>query len=745
VNIASITNLQQIQLNISVEYRDLLGNIQNSAKTAIAANRRFDFIVNDLGLKPNTYGTVCIETDAIADGAWTGGVAIYKPDTRNSIPAFGDKFDYVLNYPFANPKTGATTFPLNTYHLGTDPASAVANWISMSDARPGDGQGVNGTLVYFNEAGLVSGSNDVRLPDGGRLDFSGHEGIGGPKNKDAIGLVQFVPSRPDTEYYMTVTRYFYDCPGASCSNFLTAFAIPDRPATAAAVSGGVSTVDGEISIVELNNVTKNSATAKVTLNAEDGTNLGSPQIALPKMGTQHIIVNKVGSTGFLANDSRASATVTVNSGFVSALSLFYKLDTKGKLVYGYAAPLAGSPGAVQLTVFNTFINQQNNLELYNSSNESIQGAVDFIDYTGRNVFNTPATIPAHGTYHLNNAVTSLTVPKDLYGTIIVQASKPGIVARNFVSRVNEYKIVYPSAPVIAGNLILTGISRSSATLQWTSSVDPKLVKLYQLIREDVEASSQTTISVPAGGDQVTTSYTDTGLVPGTRYTYTLRTLGQFGTLVPDSNEVGVSTIDFIPTLSITKTAGQGITISITPNNSSESLTYEGCRGVLGSATFCTPIPSDLIGPSATGARSFKDTLPTIPGTIYTYQFEAIDAQGNVSTSTKRVVVGVFSDDPIPASPLQARTIKANHITELRSAITALSHAAGFANPAFTETVGPGTVIKASHFTELRARLQAALTALDRLLPEYHNPDLAPGSVASAADVEDLRQAMQYVE
>lgn len=749
INIASVTNLQQTPLGVIVEYRDSSGKLQGSVQTSIDTSRRFDFIINDMGLKPNTYGSVCIKTAAPSPGAWTGGVAIYKSDTRNGIPAFGDKFDYVLYYPFLNPKTSTTTFPLNTYHLGTDPTAVVANWIAISDAIPGDGQGVIGKLSYFNDAGVVTGSDTVNIPDGGRFDFSGHEGVGGLTNKDAVGLAQFVPSGTSPQYYMTVTRYFYDCLGASCTNFLTAFAIPDRPATADAVIGGVSTTDAEISVVELNNVSINSASVEVKINAQDGTAIGSPQVSIPKMGTQHVILNKVGSTGFLADELRASATVTARTGFISALSLFYKLDAKGKLVYGYAAPLSGSPGEVQLSLFNTFINQKNNLEIYNLSNNAIQGSVDFIDFTGKNVFSTPITVPSHSTYYLSDSATRLTVPRDIYGTIIVQAGSPGLASRNFVSRANEYKAVFPSSSSVAGTLSLSvaGVTRTSATLRWTNPLDPKLVKSYQLMRRtNGEASTEVTFNLIPGKDPIDgNSYTDTNLQPATRYTYTLRALGAFGQLAPDSNGVDATTADFAPALQLTQATSQGITISLTPSSTSESFVYEGCRKVFGSSAPCSTISSAQIGPRTSGSLTFSDPLPITPGTVYTYQLRATDAQGNVSSLSKRVVVAAFSDDPLATIPVQTRIVKASHITELRSTITALRRGAGLPDPVWAEAIQSGTVIKAAQFTELRAQLGAALTALGQPVPVYHNPSLARGGVVQSADVQDIRQAMRYAE
>ncbi|MCB0325621.1 MAG: hypothetical protein KDD69_18695, partial [Bdellovibrionales bacterium] len=87
-------------------------------------------------------------TDARSRGAWTGGVTIYKPDLRRGPIPFGEGFDFALYYPFSNAHETALTVPINTFRLGTLPDALIANWFSISDATPGDGFGIRGTIFY---------------------------------------------------------------------------------------------------------------------------------------------------------------------------------------------------------------------------------------------------------------------------------------------------------------------------------------------------------------------------------------------------------------------------------------------------------------------------------------------------------------------------------------------------------------------------------------------------------------------
>ncbi len=443
VNIASVINLQLRPLAVEVQYRDLFGSVQGRANTTIATNQKIDFIINDLGLQPDTYGVVCVDTDAKTDGAWVGGITLYKPDARGGAVPFGERFDFALYYPFMNPLTGEYTVPLNTFHLGTNPAATVANWVSIVDANSTDGRPITGRLLYFDASGREITREPVNVLNGGRTDYSGHDALTSGQNVDAIGMARFVPNAlrngGRAEYYITVARYFYDCPGSSCTNFLTAFNIPFRPATGQTLSAGVSTVKGEISIVELNNVGDDTADASVSVFGSSGSFLGREQVVVPALGTRHTIINRAGNSGFLASDEVAIAQTEVASEAVSALSIFYKLDPNGGLVYAYAAPFVDTPGIGQLSQFNSFIRHANELELYNVGNDRLEVNVGAIDYLGNTVFtNENIVLPVNGSTRI-----LLNVPENLYGTVVFSTNGNGLVTRNYVVQQDEYVLTFP--------------------------------------------------------------------------------------------------------------------------------------------------------------------------------------------------------------------------------------------------------------------------------------------------------------
>jgi chitodextrinase len=95
----------------------------------------------------------------------------------------------------------------------------------------------------------------------------------------------------------------------------------------------------------------------------------------------------------------------------------------------------------------------------------------------------------------------------------------------------------PTAP---GNLVSTGTTSSSVSLQWTAATDNVGVTGYDVLRDG------SVVGTPTG-----TTFTDTGLASGTQFTYTVRARDAAGNLGPASNAVQVTTQPAAPGETIT--------------------------------------------------------------------------------------------------------------------------------------------------------------------------------------------------
>jgi hypothetical protein len=106
--------------------------------------------------------------------------------------------------------------------------------------------------------------------------------------------------------------------------------------------------------------------------------------------------------------------------------------------------------------------------------------------------------------------------------------------------------------------------------------------------------------------------------------------------------------------------------------------------------------------------------------------------------------GSFTD---PALVPGLHTIRAVHVTELRTRIDALRQLHGLAAMAWTDPVLDSTVsVKAVHFTQMRSALIAAYQAAGRTPPSFADPVLSAGvTLIRAAHITDLRAAVEALE
>ena len=373
-------------------------------------------------------------TDATLDGAWSGGLTIYKERELDGVPSLDETqpFDFALNYPFVNPTTGSSSVSLNTNSLGTAGTGTVANWVRITDAVPGDNKKITGQLRFTDSTGKVVLVKQVSLPDGGRFDFAGHEAIG-PKN---IGLAQFIPDSGTDSYYFETSRYWYEGVGASSTKFYTAFPLPHRPPTGAGVTGRISNFPGEISIVEIVNASDEDAAPTIKFFAQNGSLSKTETPMIPAKGSIHRVI----TGSILATNTVGSAEVSGSPETFATITLVYRFDQFGQVTLGYAPPFNESAGKMQITDFNSFIGHSNNLEVFNSTDTPLNTTVTILDYLNQPLPQINFVLPARAATRL-----TLALPKDSYGTVIVDTgSSLGVIVRNDIERKDEYTMPFGS-------------------------------------------------------------------------------------------------------------------------------------------------------------------------------------------------------------------------------------------------------------------------------------------------------------
>jgi hypothetical protein len=109
----------------------------------------------------------------------------------------------------------------------------------------------------------------------------------------------------------------------------------------------------------------------------------------------------------------------------------------------------------------------------------------------------------------------------------------------------------------------------------------------------------------------------------------------------------------------------------------------------------------------------------------------------------RLLSGTFTDAPLTAGAV----VKAVHFTELRARIDVLRATYGLSPYAWTDpTLQPGvTTIKAAHLTEMRTALQQAYTAAGQTPPGFAESIAARVTIIRAVHLEELRTAVLALE
>ena len=179
------------------------------------------------------------------------------------------------------------------------------------------------------------------------------------------------------------------------------------------------------------------------------------------------------------------------------------------------------------------------------------------------------------------------------------------------------------APTAPTGLVASNVTGTSATISWTASSDDVAVTGYDVYRGATKVGSSTT-----------TSFSDTGLTPGTAYSYTVRAKDAAGNVSAPSSALTVTTTNVptqdtqAPTVPTGLTAGTvtetSVALSWTASTDNVKVTgYDVYRG------------TTKVG-STTGT-TYTDTGLTA-ATAYSYAVRAKDAAGNVSAPSSALAV-----------------------------------------------------------------------------------------------------------
>src|SRR5258708_2507301 len=137
------------------------------------------------------------------------------------------------------------------------------------------------------------------------------------------------------------------------------------------------------------------------------------------------------------------------------------------------------------------------------------------------------------------------------------------------------------------------------------------------------------------------------------------------------------------------------------------------------------------------SNSFSDTA-AVANTAYLYRVRAVNGSGPSTNSASDLATTViFTDAPLNAGT----TVKAVHLSQLRTAVDAVRSLAGLGAGSYTDAATAGTLVKAIHVTQLRSALDPARTALGLSALVYTDNSLA-SVIVKAVHFQELRNGTQ---
>ncbi len=147
---------------------------------------------------------------------------------------------------------------------------------------------------------------------------------------------------------------------------------------------------------------------------------------------------------------------------------------------------------------------------------------------------------------------------------------------------------------------------------------------------------------------------------------------------------------------------------------------------------------------AVGNQTTATVTGLLADTRYYFAVKAVSA-GGTSAFSNEADGSPFIDSTLTSGSMT--TIRATHITELRTRIDALRVSHGIALKAWTDPVlTTGTPIRAVHINDLRSALNDVYVKLSMPVPTYTDPTIVVGvTVAKAAHITDLRNAVMALE
>lgn len=195
------------------------------------------------------------------------------------------------------------------------------------------------------------------------------------------------------------------------------------------------------------------------------------------------------------------------------------------------------------------------------------------------------------------------------------------------------------SPMAPGGLAVTDKTFTSVSISWQASKDNIQVKGYQIFRDGKKISTSSK-----------TTYTNSNLVPGTQYTFTVRAYDAAGNVSESSQAISISTENDTKAPSSPgdlKASGSGFTTAtLSWKPSTDNV------GLKGYEIYCNDKKV------ASTSASFYEYKKLTPGISYSFYVQSCDKAGNYSDKSNQVTIVAPADKTPPDPPTDLKTSSA---------------------------------------------------------------------------------------
>ena len=357
----------------------------------------------------------------------------------------------------------------NPSRSALDQGSVVANWVSVGNTSSSQAAF---EIVYYNQAGEEINRRSVDIPPLGRVDIqAGHE-FPGANN---VGLIAVEPRIQGTTYVALLTRYAmtgvtsrdagsaavdrvdHIVPVAAASTaapragaIISASGVAARvrvrtrtqyalgilaeSGTAAPQYAGIGGMDESMSVVELANVSQQTATGTFKWYSSEGALRAQESFSLAPNAQRHIII-PAGGEGTRDSQSLGSIEIDTESGNLLAATVVYHYDENDSSISGVEYTPGTEPFGLSLYgSYNLHLGMNNWLRIFNATSNESRVTVHYSQREGAADKTDERSIPPHGRLDLG---IHEKVVRDTYGVVKVTTSSPGNLAAHVVRTRNS--------------------------------------------------------------------------------------------------------------------------------------------------------------------------------------------------------------------------------------------------------------------------------------------------------------------